>query len=139
VRIVLDTNIVVSALLWRGAAYRLFELIRQQERAQLFASSAMLVELGEVLTRSAHSNRLALIGRSAREVLAGYAAAVELVIPAEIPSVITADPDDDEVLAAAAGADIIVTGDRHLLAVGRHENILIVEAAEATRLLTQPS
>ena len=38
VRIVLDTNVVLSALLWRGTPYRLFEVLRQREVAGLFAS-----------------------------------------------------------------------------------------------------
>jgi putative PIN family toxin of toxin-antitoxin system len=69
VRIVLDTNVALSALLWRGTPYRLLEAIRRQEHVQLFASAALLAELGEVLIRSVAAKRLALIGRSAHETL----------------------------------------------------------------------
>ncbi|MBS0600037.1 MAG: hypothetical protein JSR94_02260 [Proteobacteria bacterium] len=49
------------------------------------------------------------------------------------------DVDDDQVIAAAvaACADLIVTGDRkHLLPLGSHQGIAIVEAAEALRQIT---
>jgi predicted nucleic acid-binding protein len=35
VRVVLDTNVVISALLWRGTPYRLLEAVRQHESLQL--------------------------------------------------------------------------------------------------------
>ncbi len=50
VRIVLDTNVVISALLWRGTPYRLFELVRVRDDIKLFASTPLLEELAEVLT-----------------------------------------------------------------------------------------
>jgi predicted nucleic acid-binding protein len=47
--------------------------------------------------------------------------------------VIAADPDDDHVIAAAmaAMADLIVSGDRHLLALGTHRSVRILTPAEA--------
>lgn len=50
-RIVLDTNVVMSALLWRGPPYRLLEAIRQNARLQLYSSPVLLEELTDVLTR----------------------------------------------------------------------------------------
>jgi putative PIN family toxin of toxin-antitoxin system len=133
VRIVLDTNVVLSALLWRGTPYRLFEAARQREEVELFTSTALLEELAEVLLRPAPAKRLGLIGRTARQVLADYVDVADLVTPLAVPSVIAADPDDDHVIAAAvaAAADLIVSGDRHLLTLGTHQGIRIVTPAEA--------
>ncbi|MEJ2669615.1 MAG: putative toxin-antitoxin system toxin component, PIN family [Gammaproteobacteria bacterium] len=50
VRLVLDTNIVVSALLWAGVPRRLLELGRDNT-VTLFSSPALLDELADVLAR----------------------------------------------------------------------------------------
>lgn len=77
-----------------------------------------------------------MIGRSAREVLADYVAAIEMAEPASVPRVVLGDVDDDQVIASAvaARADLIASGDRkHLLPLGNHQGIDIVDAAEAAR------
>ncbi len=80
----------------------------------------MIEELADVLRRPSASKRLAMIGKSAREVLADYVEAIDLVEPIEIPRVVPGDVDDDQVVAAAitARVDLIVSGDKHLLGPG---------------------
>lgn len=136
-RIVLDTNVVLSALLWRGPPYRLLEAAQQREKVELFFSAALSEELAEVLLRPVPATRLAIIGRTARDVLADYVDTADLVTPLEVPPVIAADPDDDHVIAAAvaAGADLVVSGDRHLLTLGTHQSIRIVTSVEALRFI----
>lgn len=70
-RVVLDTNVVLSALLWRGTPYQLLEAIRQQQHVQLVSSATLVAELADVLTRPKSVKRLAVIEMSRREVLAG--------------------------------------------------------------------
>jgi putative PIN family toxin of toxin-antitoxin system len=135
VRIVLDTNVVLSALLWRGTPHRLLDVIRSRGDARLFTSPALLDELADVLTRPSATKRLALIGRTVREVLADYVEAVEVVEPEQVPRVVPTDVDDDQVIAAAiaAGADWIVSGDADLLSMESHEGIPIITAAQAAQ------
>ena len=135
-RIVLDTNVVLSALLWRGTPHHLLAAIGQRSSIQLYSSSALLEELADVLARPSATKRLALIGKTVREVLADYVEAIELVEPTTVPRVVADDIDDDQVIAAAvaARADLIVSGDRkHLLPLGIHQGIVIIDAAEAIR------
>jgi predicted nucleic acid-binding protein len=91
-----------------------------------------------VLTRPSATQRLALIGKSAGDVLADYIAAIELVEPLAVPRVVPNDPDDDQVIAAAvtANATWIVSGDTDLLSIGSHLGILIVSPATAVDSLT---
>ncbi len=134
-RIVLDTNVVLSALLWRGTPYQLLTAIRQQSGVQLYSSTALLDELADVLTRPTATKRLAVIGKTAREVLSDYVEAVELVEPTTVPRVVPTDPDDDQVIAAAltAHADLVVSGDADLLSIASFERIPIVTAAQAVQ------
>ena len=80
-RIVLDTNVAFSALLWRGTPYRPLETIPRQEHAQLFATAVLIRELSDVLSRPVAAQRFALLGFVAHQVLADYIDAVELVTP----------------------------------------------------------
>ena len=108
-RLILDTNVVMSALLWRGKPYQLLEAIRQRSNLQLYSSGALLEELADVLTRPSATKRLALIDKHAREVLLDYIAAVQVIDVAPLPQPVCRDPDDDVVLALAlaASADLI--------------------------------
>lgn len=47
-RIVLDTNVVVSALLWRGKPFQLLQATLERPDLQLFASATLLEELADV-------------------------------------------------------------------------------------------
>ena len=130
-RLVLDTNVVFSGLLWQGPPYRVLEMVRRHPNLLLFSSAALLEELADVLTRPAASKRLALIGKRAREVLADDVEVVDLVDPIEVSRVVLNDPDDDHVIAAAgaARADCIVSGDSDLLSLGSFQGIKILTAA----------
>ena len=60
-RLVLDTNIVLSGLLWRGAPHELLTHIKLTRTLQLVSSQIMLDELADVLTRKQCITRLATI------------------------------------------------------------------------------
>lgn len=136
-RLVLDTNVVTSALLWRGVPYQLFQAIRQRPNLQLYCSAALLEELADVLMRSSLIKQLATIDKQAADVLLDYTSAVEIVRAAPLPQPVCRDPDDDDVLALAlaAQADLIVSGDQDLLVLGQFEAIPIVTARQALERL----
>lgn len=89
-RVVLDTNVELSALLWRGTPHLLLSAIRQRQDVLLFTAAPLIEELAEVLARPMAAKRLELIGANAHEVLLDYTLAADLVVPLTIPSVVTA-------------------------------------------------
>ena len=93
----------------------------------------LLAELQGVLSREKFSKQLTRRGLTVADVFDGYAALVGIVTPAIIVPTISRDPADDQVLAAAlaAQADLIVSGDSHLLDLKRFHSIQIVTAAIA--------
>lgn len=136
-RLILDTNVVLSALLWRGTPYRLLDAARQSAQSvQMYSRLPLLEELADVLGRPFCLQRMALIGITTQPLLTDYASVVELVEPAAITPT-SRDPDDDVVLATAlaAGTNIIVSGDRDLLDLTEYEGIRIVTAAQAVTMI----
>jgi putative PIN family toxin of toxin-antitoxin system len=136
-RLVLDTNVVVAGLLWNGPPRRLLEAAIAGE-VDLFSSAVLLDELVHTLGYAKFAARIESFGASIAALVAQYTALVSLVAPASVPRVVASDADDDHVIAAAvaAGAELIVTGDRkHLLPIGSHQGIAIVTAREVVERL----
>lgn len=135
-RFVLDTNIVVSALVWGGVPYELIEGAADGD-IELVTSPALLSELRDVLGREHLASRLARQTSGVEQAIALYAEMSIHVSPLATPRVVPADVADDHVIAAAVagGAKIIVSGDRHLLSLGSHKGIGIVSATNAVRQL----
>ena len=136
-RLVLDTNVVVSALLWSGNPR---QLLRASVKAGvwLFTSGELLAELEDVLSRRKFEKRISRLALSSRQIFAQYARQAIAVQPVSTPRIVR-DPDDDVVIgtALAARADLIVTGDSGLLSVGTYQSIRIVTVREAMQIVSQ--
>ena len=135
-RLVLDTNTALSALLWGGPPERLIDADLDGQ-VELAGSTPLLAELQGVLSRAKFSSQLARRGLRVSDVFDGYAALVLLVTPAGMTPRVTRDPADDQVLATAlaAQAGLIVSGDAHLLDLKHFQAIPIVTAQEALKRL----
>lgn len=135
-RLVLDTNVVASAMLWGGNPKLLLQA-RREKRVELFTSVAMLAELTDILARPKFEKKIAASLLTVDQLVDGYAELAQLVRPTPTPRIV-ADPDDDVVIgtALAAKVDFLVTGDRGLLDVGEYEGVRIVRVAEAIGIIT---
>jgi len=125
--VVFDTNILVSAVGWKGKPYRCLELARSGK-----IDGVTCPELLEELETTLRT-KLCLSAETVLEIIADLLTVLRLVSIAGKLKVIAADPDDDKVLecAAAAGAAFIVTGDRrHLLPLGTFQGAVIVSPAD---------
>lgn len=131
-RIVADTNIVVSAFLWGGTPEDIL-IAARAARVTLYTSAALAAELEGILARPKFARQLARVNSSATRIVGDYLALARLVRPSAVPRVIKHDPDDDQVLACAvaARAHLVVSGDGDLLSLGQYQNIPILTAAQA--------
>jgi len=130
-RLVLDTNVVASALLWDGPP-RLLLRTGPHENIVLLSSAPLLAELTDILSRPKFEQKIAASLLSVDQLVDLYAELVSLVRPALVPR-LAPDPDDDVVIgtAIAAKAEFIVTGDNALLSVADFEGGRIVSVREA--------
>jgi putative PIN family toxin of toxin-antitoxin system len=128
--VVFDTNTWISGLLWRGKPYQCL-LLARSKIVQAVYCEPMVGELSEKLrTKFGFSeNRIHATVYDLRRVSARVEITGELHVVAD-------DPDDDKFVECAlvAGASVIVSGDHHLLELGRHETIRVLSATEFVAL-----
>lgn len=132
-RFVIDTNLLVSGLMFGGLPRQLLDAARAGE-FELCTSEVLLAELLDVLGRSKFADRMAQASLSPQILVDDLRKLAIVVTPTNVPRVVPTDPDDDRVLAAAlaGAADLIASGDRRdLLPLGSYAGIPIVSAREA--------
>ena len=130
-KLVADTNVVVSGLLWLGKPGQILEAAANG-KLTIYTSPALVNELAAVLAAPKLAQRIERSGLTREEILARFLNVAILVQPGAVPRVVPDDPDDDHVVACAvtAGANIIVSGDSDLLRLKEHQGIHILSAAE---------
>ena len=126
VKAVLDTNVIVSGLFWRGTPHRCL-LAARSGLYELVISDEILEELANILLRKFH-----LTDKEVKDSVQFIRKIGHRVEVTERMQVVRDDPADDKFLevATAAGANIIVSGDRHLLGLSRYKNIQILNVNE---------
>lgn len=127
IKIVLDSNVYISALLFAGRPEEIMDLVRNGS-LELLISPAILLELGRVL-----QDKFLFSRREVLSALQEVRRLARIIAPQKHLQVITADPDDNRILECAVfgGADYIVTGDkRHLRPLGHFQGIKILLPSE---------
>jgi uncharacterized protein len=120
VRVLLDTNVVVSAILFGGVPRQLFEGVLTGD-LDLVTSPPLLAELEAVFTR-----KFGFPSTMAASIRAELESLSDVVEPTPLKKVLR-DAADDVVLATAVvgAAAVIVTGDKELLALESYEDVSI--------------
>lgn len=130
-KVFVDTNILISAAFWEGAAFTLTERMLLEE-LEGFTTNEMLEEYAKVLIRD-----FSLSEKEKDKRIKKALEFLTVVFPKEKIEFVKADPDDDKVLEGAieADANFIVSYDRHLLDLKIFRNITIIKPEELLRKL----
>ena len=134
-RVVFDTNILFSAVGWLGNPHQCVQAARQGKCLSL-TCEPILAEIAEKLQLKRGFDA----GKTTETTDEIRAFSKIIAIPGTL-KVIVADPDDDAVLECAVigQAQYLVSGDRHLLAIGSYQGIQIVKAAEFIAVIQSTS
>jgi putative PIN family toxin of toxin-antitoxin system len=132
--IVLDTNVLVSALLFGGPPREILNMI-VAGAVNCSLSLPIFDELQDVLQRP----KFGFSSQQAMAVVEDLSALCTIVNPLEQIGVIGADPDDDRILECAleARAGIIISGDAHLLDLGVYGGIRIMNPSEFLQMMRE--
>lgn len=121
-----DTNIYISGLHFGGVPMQFLECALSGA-FRLAASEPLLDEV-----RRVRAVKFGWSSEAVSDAFAQLGGCTDLVRPAQSLSVVTADPDDDRILECAveAASGYLVTGDRHLLQIGRFRGIEILRVTD---------
>lgn len=126
-RVVLDTNVIISAFFWKGHPRKVYDLARERKIIMLISRDAE----NEFIRVLGYSK----FGLAPKEILPfvkNLRSNTELVQTSSKLSIVVADPTDNIFLECAIDgkADYIVSGDRHLLDIGVYKGIEILKAKD---------
>ena len=136
-KLVADTNTLVSGFLWDGLPSRLLDA-GLTGRCSLYTSDELLIELDETLHAPKFSERLSSRGHSAESLVRKFRQAChEIPPPPPVVAPDLRDADDLHVLACAVAVPVglIVSGDKDLLILQSFQGIPIVTARRALEIL----
>lgn len=126
-RVVLDTNVTISATFWRGHPRRVLDLARQR-RVTLLWSAPIEAEFVRVLSYP----KFGLSATELRPIVNRIRRFAELVQPTSKVEAVHRDPTDNMFLECAldGAADHVISGDGDLLSLGEYQGIRIVTARD---------
>lgn len=138
-KVVLDTNILVSSRInKKGASWKIFDQARAN-KIKILTSNFQLSEFGRVLSYPRIKKKYRLRQRDIKRTVLLLKRVTSVLNPQEIPDIIKTDPDDNHILAIAkeGKADIIISGDHHLLDLEKYKKIPIMTAKKYSQKVDQ--
>lgn len=122
IKVVLDVNVLISALFWKGAPHQVFRKLLKGEFLS-FISPQILDELKEKFLM-----KFRLPPDRVKEFLEIIVFSSQIIEPKKRLKIIKQDPSDNKIIECAveAGASFIITGDKHLLNIKEYAGIKIV-------------
>ena len=136
-KVIIDTNVAVSGLLWSGPPNRIMRWIRDG-LLTAYGSEKTTEEPNKTLNYVKFSKRLQELDTTPEEAFAYFMNLIHYVpVPKNIPGIIKKDLFDNIFLALAVQNDmsLIISGDDHLLSKKEYKNIQIVTPQEACQVI----
>lgn len=131
VKVVLDTNVFISALFWKGSPYQIFKEVLKGVILN-FTSPEILEEIKKRLL-----DKFQLPFERVKEFLGIIIFNSQIVYPKKRIGLIKKDPSDNKIIECTleAKASFIISGDKHLLDIRRYKGIKIVSPREFLLLI----
>ncbi len=129
VKVVFDTNVWISIAMEKILKD---EFSQAKKELTVYVSKDIILEISKVLLYPRITEILKQIGVREKEILRVIVANCKMIDPKMSLHIIDEDVEDNKILecALASGADIIVSGDKHLLKLGRFRKTRILTPRE---------
>lgn len=136
-RVVVDANVLVSAFIRPDSTPRRVLEKFLEGSFELLLAPEIVAQLRRALGYEKVKRYLGVSTDEIEASIVALQASAVPVVPKDVPRVVPDDPDDDVYIAVALEgmADYIVSGDKHLLDLGSHEDIAIVTPAAFIALI----
>jgi len=138
-KVVLDTNIVVSAAICEdGNPAKVFEMLLLEEITN-HTTEQIIDEIKKVMARPKITKRLSMV--EVGFIVSNFERFSQKIKTKEVINEVKDDPDDNKFIecAVAASADYIITGDEHLLKIEEFRGIRIVSCTEFLEIVSKGS
>jgi uncharacterized protein len=126
-KVVFDTNVLVSAILFGGPPRECLELVIEGE-IELYISKGIISEFEGVLRR----DKFGVAEENLRYIISSIDLIAKFVSPKSKLNIIKKDPEDNKFIECAleSEADFIISGDSHLLELSEFQKIKILKPAD---------
>jgi len=124
-KIVIDTNVLISALIFPGVSSEVFDFVANNH--EIVLSEWIIKEFSRKCR-----DKLKIPAEALGETLKHLSERIKIAVPKGEKPEICRDPDDDNVLwvARAVDADFLITGDQDLLVLKKFESTQILSPRE---------
>lgn len=131
IKVVLDSNIYISAIMFGGKPNEILKLARAL-KIKVYISTQIFLEISEKLHK-----KFKLSGEDVTKILKGISKITEVVYPKIKLDVVKEDPSDNKILecAVVANSDYVVSGDKHLLKLRMFEETKIVTPSDLLKII----
>lgn len=126
---VIDTNVLISGLLWRGTPFHLLKWA-EEKNLIIYTSLDILAEIYRVLHYPKFQQYIDNQHVSSDELFAQVAALCTIIQVDKTVEGVCSDTDDEKFLSCAlsANVEVLISGDKHLLELEQYQFIRIITA-----------